>query len=44
MNSSGMNSKIIVNNVSIFGDSGALNGIFNESYWDDHCFLLIVLG
>jgi hypothetical protein len=30
MNSVGKNRKITVNNVSIFSDSAALNGVFNE--------------
>ena len=44
MNSVGMNSKNIMNNIKIFNDSAIMNNIFNEWYKEKQFFLWIMLG
>ena len=39
MNSVGMNSRNVVNNVSIFNDSAAMSSKFSECYRDEQIFM-----
>lgn len=44
MNIANMNGKNILNNINIFNESAAMNSDYREQYWDEQCFLQILLG
>jgi hypothetical protein len=44
LNSDGLNGKSIRNSVIIFNDSYDIDSNSMQSYWDEQCFVQILLG